>query len=172
MLQAKRRAIRARLKVSYVVQSNPYPLLHNAKLVLSDFAWVSCISRGATASTLVFLSFMGACGRVGFPENMVCCMTNNYSPWVWRSWQRSYNLWIVRYLYVPLGGMHQLVATSVLIFTFVAIWHDLRPRILRWGWLAALFILPEVMARRALLPSILRQWCVRHDPIPIRSPAG
>jgi D-alanyl-lipoteichoic acid acyltransferase DltB (MBOAT superfamily) len=99
-------------------------------------------------------------------------MTNNYSPWVWRSWQRSYNLWIVRYLYVPLGGMHQLVATSVLIFTFVAIWHDLRPRILRWGWLAALFILPEVMARRALLPSILRQWCVRHDPIPIRSPAG
>jgi hypothetical protein len=88
---------------------------------------------------------------------MVRCMANNYSPLgFWRSWHRSYNLWIVRYLYVPLGGAHRLVATSVLIFTFVALWHDLSPRLLAWGWLAALFILPEVTARRALPPSMVR----------------
>lgn len=32
------------------------------------------------------------------PENMVRCMANNYSTLgFWRSWHRSYNLWIVRY---------------------------------------------------------------------------
>lgn len=32
------------------------------------------------------------------PENMVRCMVNNYSALgFWRSWHRSYNLWIVRY---------------------------------------------------------------------------
>ncbi len=31
------------------------------------------------------------------PENMVRCMANNYSAsGFWRSWHRSYNLWIVR----------------------------------------------------------------------------
>jgi protein-cysteine N-palmitoyltransferase HHAT len=91
------------------------------------------------------------------PENMVRCMANNYSPLgFWRAWHRSYNLWIVRYLYIPLGGTHRLVATSMLIFTFVALWHDLSPRLLAWGWLAAIFILPEVMARRTLPPSLVR----------------
>ncbi|CAE6406731.1 unnamed protein product [Rhizoctonia solani] len=32
------------------------------------------------------------------PENMVRCMANNYSALgFWRSWHRSYNLWIIRY---------------------------------------------------------------------------
>lgn len=31
------------------------------------------------------------------PENMVRCMANNYSTFgFWKSWHRSYNLWIVR----------------------------------------------------------------------------
>jgi protein-cysteine N-palmitoyltransferase HHAT len=31
------------------------------------------------------------------PENMVRCMANNYSTFgFWRSWHRSFNLWIVR----------------------------------------------------------------------------
>jgi len=98
------------------------------------------------------------------PENMVRCMADNYSPLgFWRSWHRSFNLWIVRYIYIPLGGMHRLVATSVLIFTFVALWHDLSPRLLAWGWLVALFILPEVMARKAFPPSMFgEKWWYRH----------
>lgn len=32
------------------------------------------------------------------PENMVRCMANNYSVLgFWRSWHRSYNLWVIRY---------------------------------------------------------------------------
>jgi len=87
-------------------------------------------------------------------------MANNYSALgFWRAWHRSYNLWIVRYLYIPLGGARRLAATSILIFTFVALWHDLSPRLLAWGWLAALFILPEVAARR-LFPQSLVRVCV------------
>jgi hypothetical protein len=36
------------------------------------------------------------------PENMVRCMVNNYSTFgFWRSWHRSYNLWIIRYVTFP-----------------------------------------------------------------------
>ncbi|KAF8556486.1 MBOAT-domain-containing protein [Imleria badia] len=86
------------------------------------------------------------------PENMVRCMANNYSTLgFWRSWHRSYNLWIVRYIYIPLGGTKNVAITAALIFTFVALWHDLSFRLLAWGWLVSLFILPELLAA-TLLP--------------------
>ncbi|KAJ3550711.1 hypothetical protein NM688_g5016 [Phlebia brevispora] len=82
------------------------------------------------------------------PENMVRCMANNYSTMgFWRSWHRSYNLWIVRYIYIPLGGTRNVIPTTILVFSFVALWHDLSFRLLAWGWLVSLFILPELCAR-------------------------
>ncbi|VDB87298.1 unnamed protein product [Peniophora sp. CBMAI 1063] len=83
---------------------------------------------------------------VDAPENMVRCMADNYSALgFWRAWHRSYNLWIVRYIYVPLGGGLRAYA---LVFTFVALWHDLSMRLLAWGWLATLVLVPEVTARK------------------------
>lgn len=32
------------------------------------------------------------------------------------------------------------------VFTFVALWHDIQLRLLIWGWLVTLFVLPEVLA--------------------------
>ena len=151
-----------------VVQFNPYPVLNNdAKLLPSDFSRVCGIfSWEQLLLPWRFFRLWALVDGLDPPENMVRCMANNYSPLgFWRSWHRSYNLWIVRYLYVPLGGTHRLVATSVLIFTFVALWHDLSPRLLAWGWLAALFILPEVMARRALPPSTVRLPLSPLDPL-------
>ncbi|KAK7036422.1 glycerol transporter [Paramarasmius palmivorus] len=85
------------------------------------------------------------------PENMVRCVANNYSTFgFWRSWHRSYNLWIIRYIYVPLGGARNVFVNSVLVFTFVALWHDLTFKLLAWGWLVSLFILPEMLARFSL----------------------
>ncbi|KIY43881.1 MBOAT-domain-containing protein [Fistulina hepatica ATCC 64428] len=82
------------------------------------------------------------------PENMIRCMANNYSvTGFWRSWHRSYNLWIVRYIYVPVGGSQRVFLNSLLVFTFVALWHDLSFRLLAWGWLVSLFILPEIVGR-------------------------
>jgi len=85
------------------------------------------------------------------PENMVRCVANNYSTLgFWRSWHRSYNLWLIRYLYVPLGGTSNTIIKAILpklvVFTFVALWHEVAIRLLVWGWLISLFLLPELIA--------------------------
>ncbi|GAA6019288.1 hypothetical protein JCM11491_001303 [Sporobolomyces phaffii] len=98
------------------------------------------------------------------PENMVRCMANNYSTLgFWRSWHRSYNLWIIRYLYVPIGGSKRPVAATVVVFTFVALWHDLSFTLLAWGWTVSLFVLPEMLAT-ALVPyaKFGDEWWYRH----------
>ena len=38
----------------------------------------------------------------------------------------------------------------LLVFTFVALWHDLSLHLLAWGWLTVLFALPEIIASRIL----------------------
>jgi len=82
------------------------------------------------------------------PENMVRCVLNSYSTFgFWRAWHRSFNLWIVRYIYIPLGGSKNLLVVMALVFSFVALWHDLTFRLLAWGWLITLFLIPEVAAR-------------------------
>ncbi|KAG5917898.1 hypothetical protein E4U42_007076 [Claviceps africana] len=86
------------------------------------------------------------------PENMVRCVSNNYSTQLfWRAWHRSYNRWLVRYLFVPLGGASfrgwaaaaRSTLTYLAVFTFVALWHDIQLRLLIWGWLIVLFMVPE-----------------------------
>ncbi|KAI8939789.1 hypothetical protein NX059_003528 [Plenodomus lindquistii] len=98
------------------------------------------------------------------PENMVRCMSDNYSvTQFWRGWHRSYNKWVLRYLYIPLGGSKtpgvwgkaRQVANYLAVFTFIAIWHDIQLRLLMWGWLVTLFVLPEIIAG-ALFPA--RRW--------------
>ncbi|CAE8695398.1 unnamed protein product [Polarella glacialis] len=96
------------------------------------------------------------------PENMNRCMCNNYTVrGFWRAWHRSFNRWLVRYIFVPLGGsrdvsvLRQCVNNGV-VFTFVAVWHEptmlfggqKERRLLVWGWLFALFVLPELLAER------------------------
>lgn len=88
------------------------------------------------------------------PENMVRCMSDNYSALAfWRGWHRSFNRWIVRYIYIPLGGSSggkvRGIANFLVVFTFVALWHDINLRLLMWGWLITLFVLPEVLAGMA-----------------------
>ncbi|KAA8644226.1 hypothetical protein EYZ11_004524 [Aspergillus tanneri] len=108
------------------------------------------------------------------PENMVRCVSNNYSAFAfWRGWHRSFNRWIVRYLYVPLGGGRgpassggsklasalyvkaRQIFNFLVVFTFVALWHDINLRLLMWGWLITLFFLPEAIAT-ILFPA--RRW--------------
>ncbi|EIW65751.1 hypothetical protein TREMEDRAFT_72521 [Tremella mesenterica DSM 1558] len=98
------------------------------------------------------------------PENMVRCMANNYSTLgFWKSWHRSYNLWVVRYLYIPLGGAKRRWLSTLVVFTFVALWHDLSMKLLAWGWLVSLFILPEILASFLLPASKFGDaWWYRH----------
>ncbi len=41
-----------------------------------------------------------------------------------------------------------MVLGTILVFTFVALWHDLSFKLLAWGWLISFFILPELVAKR------------------------
>ncbi|KAK4152238.1 putative glycerol transporter protein [Chaetomidium leptoderma] len=89
------------------------------------------------------------------PENMLRCVSNNYSTLsFWRGWHRSYYRWLLRYIYIPLGGSSfrtwpqavRTVVTYLVVFTFVALWHDIKMHLLIWGWLIVVFFLPEIAA--------------------------
>lgn len=86
-------------------------------------------------------------------ENMGRCMSNNYSiQGFWKGWHCSYNRWIVRYMYIPLGGAKYPYLNIWPIFTFVAIWHDTSFQLLAWGWLISLFFIPELLAVQLTKP--------------------
>ncbi|KAK4141832.1 MBOAT, membrane-bound O-acyltransferase family-domain-containing protein [Dichotomopilus funicola] len=98
------------------------------------------------------------------PENMLRCVSDNYSTLsFWRGWHRSYYRWLLRYIYIPLGGSSfrtardatRTVLTYLVVFTFVALWHDIKLNLLIWGWLIVVFFLPEIAATR-LFPR--RKW--------------
>lgn len=99
------------------------------------------------------------------PENMVRCMSDNYSALAfWRGWHRSLNRWILRYIYIPIGGSGRgkvrAIANYLAVFTFVALWHDINLRLLVWGWLITFFVLPEVICT-LLFPA--KKWRDRPD---------
>ncbi|CAM9625716.1 unnamed protein product, partial [Hapterophycus canaliculatus] len=49
--------------------------------------------------------FWALCDGVEPPENMQKCMSNNYSVvGFWKGWHCSFNRWLVRYIFIPLGG--------------------------------------------------------------------
>lgn len=90
------------------------------------------------------------------PENMVRCMSNNYSiTGFWRGWHRSYNRWLIRYIFIPMGGsghgrsIFSTMLNFLTIFTFVALWHDIQLRLLMWGWLVTFIVAPEIIASLA-----------------------
>jgi protein-cysteine N-palmitoyltransferase HHAT len=85
---------------------------------------------------------------------MTCrCVCNNYDiSGFWKNWHASFNRWLIRYMYIPMGGAKSRLLNVWPIFTFVALWHDLEWHLLKWAWLMALFIAPEVICK-----SIIRQ---------------
>ncbi|KAJ4845363.1 hypothetical protein Tsubulata_050280 [Turnera subulata] len=89
------------------------------------------------------------CG-IEAPENMPKCINNCYNlEGFWKNWHASYNKWLVRYMYIPLGGSRRKLLNVWVIFTFVAIWHDLEWKLLSWAWLTCLFFIPEMVAKSA-----------------------
>lgn len=43
-------------------------------------------------------------------------------------------------------GKVRSVGNYLAVFTFIAIWHDIQLRLLMWGWLVTIFVLPEIVA--------------------------
>jgi D-alanyl-lipoteichoic acid acyltransferase DltB (MBOAT superfamily) len=81
-------------------------------------------------------------------ENMNRCMYNNYCfEGFWRAWHRSFNVWLIRYIFIPLGGSKYKFINIWIIFTFVALWHDIKINLLLWGWFICVFMIPEIFVK-------------------------
>ena len=81
-------------------------------------------------------------------------MSNNLTvSGFWRGWHASFNKWLVRYIYVPLGGRERKALNTGAVFLFVALWHELSLSLLAWGGLNALFMAFESAAQRAIARS-------------------
>ena len=81
-------------------------------------------------------------------ENMNRCIYNNYTfEGFWRQWHRSYNIWLIRYMYIPLGGRQKKLLNTFIIFSFVALWHDLRLNLLLWAWGIYICLIPEIIIK-------------------------
>ncbi|KAJ0231559.1 MBOAT protein [Hirschfeldia incana] len=83
-------------------------------------------------------------------ENMPNCINNCYSlETFWKTWHASFNRWLIRYMYIPLGGSRRKFLNVWVVFTFVAVWHDLEWKLLSWAWLTCLFFMPEMLLKSA-----------------------
>jgi D-alanyl-lipoteichoic acid acyltransferase DltB (MBOAT superfamily) len=101
-------------------------------------------------------------------ENMKRCMSMNYSlTGFWRNWHCSFNRWLVRYVYVPLGGSHgtgvlRRSFNTFLTFAFVGFWHELNTKLFLWAVLISVFFCVElaVMAqcRRPAMQRFACEW--------------
>jgi len=101
------------------------------------------------------------------PENMNRCVNNNFTfTGFWRSWHGSLNKWIVRYLYVPLGGSKTQAITIWIIFSFIGLWHDLLSRWLAWAWCNCVFFSLEIAIMKVFSSTrfswLWNKWYWRH----------
>ncbi|KAK7390873.1 hypothetical protein VNO78_19031 [Psophocarpus tetragonolobus] len=97
-----------------------------------------------------FFRFWSLVNGIEAPENMPKCVNNCHNlEGFWKNWHASFNKWLVRYLYIPLGGSKKKLLNVWVIFTFVAIWHDLEWKLLSWAWLTCLFFIPELVFKSA-----------------------
>eukprot|EP00271_Cylindrocystis_brebissonii_P003291 TRINITY_DN1410_c1_g1_i13.p1 TRINITY_DN1410_c1_g1~~TRINITY_DN1410_c1_g1_i13.p1 ORF type:complete len:345 (-),score=65.53 TRINITY_DN1410_c1_g1_i13:826-1860(-) len=100
-----------------------------------------------------FFRLVSLAAGVEAPENMLRCLNNSYTiEGFWKGWHASYNRWLVRYLYIPLGGAKWRLLNTWAVFTFVALWHDIDWRLLGWAWITCLLTVPE-QAGGALMAS-------------------
>ena len=92
--------------------------------------------------------FWGWADGILSEENMNRCIYNNYSfEGFWRQWHRSYNVWLIRYMYIPLGGSKTKLLNTFIIFSFVALWHDLKFNLLLWAWCIYASLIPEIIIK-------------------------
>ncbi|KAG9457793.1 hypothetical protein H6P81_002301 [Aristolochia fimbriata] len=95
-----------------------------------------------------YFRFWSLIAGIDVPENMPRCINNCHNlETFWKNWHASFNKWLVRYIYIPLGGSKTKLVNVWIIFTFVAIWHDLEWKLLSWAWLTCLFFVPEMIVK-------------------------
>ena len=56
-------------------------------------------------------------------------------------WHRGFNHWLIRYLYIPLGGNNN-ICSVLFVVAFVSFWHDHTINIVCWGLIISIFMIP------------------------------
>lgn len=87
-------------------------------------------------------------------ENMQRCISNTTSIIeFWKYWHSSFNLWNIRYLYIPLGGNKQRrIINTLIVFMFVFLFHgDFELNLLFWSLFMFIGITPEILVKRFCL---------------------
>ncbi|KAL6552313.1 hypothetical protein OROHE_007677 [Orobanche hederae] len=97
-----------------------------------------------------YFRFWSLINGIVAPENMPRCVNNCYNlDSFWKNWHASFNKWLVRYVYIPFGGSQKKMLNVWVIFTFVAVWHDLEWKLMSWAWLTCIFFIPELLVKSA-----------------------
>ncbi|CAA0822052.1 MBOAT (membrane bound O-acyl transferase) family protein [Striga hermonthica] len=97
-----------------------------------------------------YFRFWSMVNGIVAPENMPRCVNNCHNlESFWKNWHASFNRWLVRYVYIPLGGSQTKLLNVWAVFTFVAVWHDLEWKLLSWAWLTCIFFIPEMLVKSA-----------------------
>nr|CAJ2470806.1 unnamed protein product [Leishmania braziliensis] len=79
------------------------------------------------------------------PEDMRRCFNASYTVReFWRDWHASFNLWVVRYMYIPMGGSSRVALSVLPIFLFIALWHDPVLHLVKWALCIAVMFMAEV----------------------------
>lgn len=74
----------------------------------------------------------------------------------WQDWHRGFNVWLIRYMYIPLGGKKN-VFSVIVVFFFVAYWHHHSSSIFILAGGIILFYLAEILLQKVVevyLPSL------------------
>ncbi|PRP81787.1 hypothetical protein PROFUN_10776 [Planoprotostelium fungivorum] len=104
-----------------------------------------------SAGALVFMFFrsIALLDGVDSPENMARCVfgSTTFTDF-WRFWHSSFNQWITRYLYIPLGGNKTQIYSIWIIFLFVGLWHDLQYQWIAWALINCVFFSVEIIVRK------------------------
>ncbi|PHT90536.1 hypothetical protein T459_05649, partial [Capsicum annuum] len=109
--------------------------------------WIAGLQTiGCTIDVIIFMTKQ--INGIEAPENIPRCINNCYNlESFWRNWHASFTKWLVRYMYIPLGGTQTKLLNVWVILTFVAVWHDLEWKLLSWAWLTCIVFIPEMIVK-------------------------
>jgi len=80
------------------------------------------------------------------PPNMTRCIYNTLSiRSFWKHWHVSFNKWIIKYIYIPLGGNCSTKRNTFIVFLLVALWHEPSGKLITWGLACGVFIAIEIL---------------------------
>lgn len=91
-----------------------------------------------------FNRLLGFFDGVEAPEDLKTCFLGKYTiQGFWKELHRSMYLWLLQYLYLPMGGNNNQARNVFLVFGFFILTHNISLDFLKWGLFTAILIVIE-----------------------------